>query len=65
MKRFLGRLVLGILVLIALAAIIAVFTGNGYLIKGVSSTYLKGHSTAHIYDLPYFDSREVKNSTLR
>lgn len=62
MKRFLGRLVLGILVLIALAAIIALFTGNGYLIKGVLSTYLKGHSTAHIYDLPYFDSREVKNA---
>lgn len=63
MKRFLGRLVLGIVVLIALASIVAVASGNGYLLKGVSCTYLKGHSTAHIYDLSYFDSREVKNKT--
>lgn len=63
MKRFLGRLVLGVVVLIALSALVAVVSGNGYLLKGVSCTYLKGHSTAHIYDLSYFDSREVKNDT--
>ena len=51
------------MVIVALAALIAVLTGNGYLIKGVSNTYLKGHTTAHIYDLSYFDSRKVPNGT--
>ena len=63
MKKFLIRLVLGLAVLIGLAMIIAVVSGNGHLIKGVSSTYLKGYTTAHIYDLEYFDSREVENAS--
>ena len=41
----------------------AYVTGNGYLIKGISCTYLKGYTTAHIYDLEYFDSRQVKKGT--
>ncbi len=61
MKRILFRILLGLVICVAMAALIAVVTGNGYLIKGVACTYLKGHRTAHIYDLSYFDSREVES----
>ncbi|HCP40282.1 MAG TPA: hypothetical protein DIT65_00670 [Cryomorphaceae bacterium] len=30
-----------------------------YLFKGVKNTYLKGYTTAHLYDRAYFDQREI------
>ena len=33
-----------------------------YLIKGVKNTYLKGYTTAHLYDRMYFDQREIPAS---
>jgi len=52
------------LVIIIVVLISAVYaTGNGYLIKGISCTYLRGYTSAHIYDLEYFDFREVKTSS--
>ena len=30
-----------------------------YLIKGVKNTYLKGYTSAHLYDREYFDQREI------
>ncbi len=53
------RLIIGLIALIALAVLIAFLTGNGYLVKGLMCTYMRGYTTAHIYDLPYFDAREV------
>ncbi|MFK7755467.1 MAG: serine hydrolase domain-containing protein [Flavobacteriales bacterium] len=63
MKKIILKVLGTLVVIICLAALVAVITGNGYLIKGVSCTYLRGHSTAHIYDLSYFDAREVANAT--
>lgn len=61
MKRILKKVFITLILFIALTCIILLATGNGYLLSGISKTYLKGHTTAHIYDLDYFDSREVKN----
>jgi CubicO group peptidase (beta-lactamase class C family) len=38
-------------------------TGNGYIIKAIRSTYLKGFTTANIDDHTYFQNREVKAGT--
>jgi len=60
MRNKIVKSLLGLVVVVALACLVAVLTGNGYLLKGISCTYLRGYTTAHIYDLDYFDSREVK-----
>jgi len=61
MKKILLGVLKWLIILLIVLIVGAYISGNGYLIKGISCTYLKGHTTAHIYDLEYFDSREVKN----
>ena len=48
--------------LVAALAAFAKLTGNEYLIKGVSLTYLKGTNTANIYDGKDFETRKVSKS---
>lgn len=45
--------------------ILAYITGNGYLIKGVRLSYLKGNNSANIYDGKDFDTREIKNGSAK
>ena len=57
--RILIKTILGLAILVIVLALIAQFTGNEYLIKGVRLTYLKGTNTANIYDGKDFDTRKV------
>ncbi len=61
MKKIILTAFKWLVILLVVLIVGAYVTGNGYLIKGISCTYLKGYKTAHIYDLDYFDHREVKN----
>ncbi|TVQ80208.1 MAG: class C beta-lactamase-related serine hydrolase [Flavobacteriales bacterium] len=54
------RLGLGFLVfIIALSGILWV-TGNGYLLKGVRATYLRGETSATFDDKTYFHQRDIR-----
>ena len=57
--KTLKKILLGIVIVIALAAILAVVTGNSHLFKAVFSTYLKGHSGPLIDEYAIFESRTV------
>lgn len=59
MKKFFLFLVY-LLAIVAALVVLAYITGNGYLIKGVRLSYLKGHNSANIYDGNDFDVREIK-----
>ena len=59
MMKLLKKVLLGIVIVIALVAILAVVTGNSHLFKAVSSTYLKGHAGPSIDEHAIFESRTV------
>ena len=58
--KILKKILLGIVIIIALASILAVVTGNSHLFKAVFSTYLKGHSGPLIDEHAIFESRTAK-----
>lgn len=58
-KIFTGVL-LGIVILMALAVTGIYITGNGYVFKAFQKTILKGYSTAHIDDYVDFDNAVVR-----
>lgn len=47
--------------IIAALVLLAYITGNGYLIKGVRLSYLKGNKSANIYDGNDFDTRPINS----
>lgn len=59
MKKFFLFLVY-LVAIVAALVVLAYITGNGYLVKGVRLSYLKGHNSANIYDGNDFDVREIK-----
>jgi CubicO group peptidase (beta-lactamase class C family) len=63
MKRpsLLIRFGLGLLGILAAAALAVQLTGHGYLWRAIAATYLQGHATAHIDDADNFPSREIAN----
>ena len=48
-----------IVVIIVVLLVAIKFSPYEYLIKGVKNTYLKGYTSAHLYDREYFDQREL------
>ena len=48
---------------ILLCMLIAYVTGYGYLIRGVTFTYLKGYKSANIYDGNDFDTRTIERGS--
>ena len=54
------KILLGIVIVLAFAAIFAVATGNSHLFKAVASTYLKGHTGPSIDEHAIFESRTVE-----
>lgn len=62
--KLLGKATAIALVFIGLLLVYVDFSGNAYLLKGVSSTYLQGEVSATIDDKRFFDTRivEAKNS---
>lgn len=48
-----------VVVIIAAIFVAVKLSPYEYLIKGVKNTYLKGYTTAHLYDRKYFDQREI------
>jgi len=57
------RILLIVAVVIASACLLAIFTGNGHLIKAVSNTYLKGRGGPSIDEYAIFENRTVKASS--
>ena len=53
------RLTLAFLVFIALLIGVLHITGNGYLVKGVRATYLRGETSATIDDKQFFPQRHI------
>lgn len=61
--KFLKRLLAGLILVIILAALLAVITGNSHLFKAISSTYLVGKTAPSIDEHAIFESREVSVGT--
>ncbi len=61
--KFLKRFLVGLILVIVLAALLAVVTGNSHLFKAVSSTYLVGKTGPSIDEHAIFESREVAIGT--
>lgn len=57
--KIIKTLLLGILVLCVTFSIALWATGNGYIFRAFSMTYLQGHSTANIYDYKDHTNRTV------
>ena len=60
MKKVLKRIVLTIVIILVLASILAVVTGNSHLFKAVASTYLVGKTGPSIDEHDIFESRTVE-----
>ncbi len=58
--KILKRSLLTLFIILAVASILAVVTGNSHLFKAVSTTYLVGKSKPDIDDYVYFENRDVK-----
>ncbi|MCO6501294.1 MAG: serine hydrolase [Vicingus serpentipes] len=57
--KIVKKIVLTIIIVIGLASLLVVITGNTHLFKAVSSTYLKGKTGPTIDDYPLFENRKV------
>ena len=57
--KILKRFLLGLIIIIVLASLLAIITGNGHLFKGVASTYLMGRTGPSIDEHDIFESRTV------
>jgi len=62
-SKILFRIILAIVVILLLAVGGLYITGRGYIIPAVRFTYLKGYTTAHIDDHPYFNNHVIKAGT--
>ncbi|MCB9360640.1 MAG: serine hydrolase [Flavobacteriales bacterium] len=62
MKR-LKKILLSIIIVIALASVLAIVTGNSHLFKAVSTTYLVGKTGPSIDEHAIFESRIVETAT--
>lgn len=60
MKFFL-RFLLGLLLLLGLTVFLLYVYNFEYILKGVKTTYLNGHTTAYIDDYTSFDNREISS----
>lgn len=54
------RLLLGILILLGLLIALGYVYNFEYILKGIRTTYLTGHTTAYIDDYPEFDNRTIE-----
>jgi CubicO group peptidase (beta-lactamase class C family) len=57
--RFLARFLISIIIAILILIGVAYLSGNGHLIKAVSSTYLRGESGPTIDDADYFTHKTI------
>lgn len=62
-RKVLLRTLQGILIFILLVVGVLFLTGNGYIIRGVQLTYMKGHNTANIDDYKDFDNNIILAKT--
>ena len=61
--KILSRIILGLVIILAFAIAGLYIAGHGYIVNAVRFTYLKGYTTAHIDDHPYFDNHVIKAGT--
>ena len=61
--KIVGIVLAALVVIIALAATGLYATGNGYVVKAVRKTLLKGYLTTNIDDYPDFDNRVIRAGT--
>ena len=51
-----------VFIVIALAIILLIITGNSYIFKGIRVVYFTGHNTAFIDDFDYFENDSIPAS---
>jgi len=61
--RILTRAIFGFVAILTLAIAGLHLAGHGYIVNAVRFTYLKGFTTAHIDDHPYFKNHVIKAGT--
>ena len=61
--KIIKKLLLGIVAILVLAIALLFIFDKGYILKGISFTYLQGHKTAYIDDYPNFDNRTIEAGT--
>jgi CubicO group peptidase (beta-lactamase class C family) len=59
MMRRILRIIAGMVLLVLLAALALLVTGNGHVLYGLRKTYLIGTTKPDIDDMPYFDTRKI------
>lgn len=52
-----------VFIIIALAIVLLIITGNSYIFKGIRVVYFTGHSTAFIDDFDYFENDSIPASS--
>ncbi len=58
--KYLKRFFKGLAILIVLIIALLYITDYDYILKGVRVVYLKGHTTAYIYDHPSFENMDIE-----
>lgn len=58
MKK-LGKVLAGVVVALCLLVLLAIITGNGYLLKGLRASYLHGTNSASIDDAQFFKTNPI------
>lgn len=61
--KFLKRFLVGFIILIVIASLLAIASGHSHLFKAVSTTYLIGKTGPGIDDYQYFKNRKVETGT--
>ncbi|MFV0541972.1 MAG: serine hydrolase domain-containing protein [Aestuariibaculum sp.] len=61
--KFIKNLFKGLLILIVLIIALLYITDTDYLIKGVRTVYLQGHTTAFLEDYKEFDNQPIESGT--
>ena len=65
MKKWIKRIVVGFIALLAIASVLAVATGNSHIFSAVAKTYLVGQTGPTIDDYTKFENRRVKAGAYR
>ena len=63
LAKFLKYAVISLIALIATGALALMLSGYGYILTGISRTYLVGHTTANIDDHAQFETHTIKAAT--
>ena len=58
--KFMLRFLAGLFIFVGIIVLLMYFYNFEYILKGIRTTYLTGHTTAYIEDYPRFDNRRIE-----